>query len=883
MPEQLKTATNPETGESAVLVDGEWKMYTRTASDESGRMAYLVDNKWIEDPKPKQTYPQKVAGAVTEFAREVVNPVLAPYATVGGAGFLAGGPLGSAVGVTGLMASDLTASLMGMKTPSQAIRELYGDEIVGEPTSKFTRGLRTVGEFVAPGAAGPRVAQTFATGVRPAADLRSRLAQQIEFGRDRNVLDDWAANMLGRSVQAPIGPGTTQNVLAEVAANPNIQTLSAISGGAATAGTAEILNGDPYAQLLAGFVGGMFPSGVAAGTKAVGRPLYSLTEPLSSEGLKRVQARAILSSFNNDPMRVQAAIDMLESGMTPEQVATRTNNSQFAALLATTRYAKPNVSDMYRARDAAINARLENELADINRQLANEAGRIEGMRTAVPRGIPGTDQPGVGRRITTAREQEIEKVRREVVRPAYEAAFNAAPDAFSIEPLVLAARQIEADPLTRLNPGLAQKTSEILQQYKFTTPPDTRGAMGSLGGTQAPPKPIPPQVTLEGADNIIKAINMDVGKLIGKTDSESVKTLQNLYTLRNALNQSIKDGVPPQARELYGEALNLYQTRIAEPFKEGWVANLEREGATGVQLIAPAKVVETIIKAGDPDNARRFVLALGDNKKAMLAAKNGIVDLYKRTVVDGARVSPEKHEKFMRDYAASLGILDNAGMGIRSELNKFGKVATGVEARQARLDDLTRFVAEKTAGLTATPQQSAQRVTAMALDEPEIRKAVNEISATLNDQRAFRRLVDDASRSAGIGAGKIVPTDRELPPFLDSNVMLANWLVARLKGKLDTQQAADLAVELLNSNTAARALGNALEDRVKTFFGMEYGKRRKAYERGAIGEGLFSPYKFPAAMGLAPQVPAAISREERNKLAPSNRNQLSTLQLMGVQ
>jgi hypothetical protein len=869
MPEKLITATNPDTGESAVLVDGEWKPYTSTASDESGRMAYLVGNKWIEDSKPKQTYPQKVVEGVVDFAREVVNPVLAPYATVGGAGFLAGGPLGSAVATTGLMAGDVASSLMGIKTPSQAIRELYPEDVISEPTGKFTRGLRTIGEFVAPGAAGPRVAQTFATGVRPAADLRSRLAQQIEFGRDKNVLDDWAANLLGRSAQAPVDPGATRNVLAAMATDPGIQTLAALSGGAATAG-AEAIGANPYAQFLAGFAGSMFPSLTVAGTKAAGRPLYSLTEPLTDQGLKRVQARAILSSFNNDPMRVQAAIDMLESGMTPEQVATRTNNSQFAALLATTRYAKPNVSDMYRARDAAINARLENELADINRQLANEAGRIEGMRTAVPRGIPGADQPAMGRRITSAREQEIEKVRRDVVRPAYEAAFNAAPDAFSIEPLVLAARQIEADPLTRLNPGLAQKTSEILQQYKFTMPPDTRGAMGSLGGAQPPPKPIPPQVTLEGADNIIKAINMDVGKLIGKTDSESVKTLQNLYTLRNALNQSIKDGVPPQARELYGEALNLYQTRIAEPFKEGWVANLEREGATGVQLVAPAKVVETIIKSGDPDNARRFVLALGDNKKAMLAAKNGIVGLYKRTVVDGARVSPEKHEKFMREYASALGILDNAGMGIRSELNKFGKVATSVEARQARFEDLTRFVTERTAGLTATPQQSAQRVTAMVLDEPAIRQAVNEISATLNDQRAFRKLVDDAARSAGIGSGKIVPVDRELPPFLDSNVMLANWLVARLKGKLDTKQAADLAVELLNSNTAARALGNALEERISMF-----GTRRKAYERGAIGEALFSPYKFPVALGVTPQVPAAISRDERNKLSPQNRNALA--------
>lgn len=879
MPEKLVTATNPETGESAVFVDGEWKPYTSTASDDSGRMAYLVGNKWVEDPKPEPTYVEKVTEPFTRFAREVVNPVLAPYATAGGAGFLAGGPYGAAAATTGLMVGDVVSSLAGMKTPSQAIRELYGEEIAGEPTTGATRALRTVGEFAAPGGAAPRVAQTLAEGVRPAADLTSELAQRIELREPTNALTRYAQTLAGRgpSQQPLVEPGATRNVLSAMAADPNAQLLASLAGGAATAGV-ENIGGSETAQMLAGLGGSMVPSLAAAGTKAALRPVYSLTEPLSSQGLKRVQARAILTSFNDDPMRVQAAIDMLESGMTPEQVAIRTNNSQFAALLATTRYAKPNVSDMYRARDAAINTRLENELADINRQLANEAGRLEGQRTAIPGGIPGADQPALGRRITTAREQEINKVRREVVRPAYEAAFNAAPEAFSIEPLVLAARQIEADPLTRLNPGLAQKTSEILQQYKFKMPEDTRSVMGSLGGEAPPMKPIPPQVTLEGADNIVKAINMDVAKLLGKTDAESAKTLQNLYTLRNALNESIQSGVPPKARELYKEALNLYQTRIAEPFKEGWVANLEREGATGVQLIAPAKVVETIIKAADPDNTRRFVLALGDNKKAMQATKNGIVDLYKRTVVDGARVSPEKHEKFMRDHAAALGILDNAGMGIRAELNKFGKIATSVEAKQARLNDLTQYVTEKTAGLTATPEQSAQRVTAMALDEPAIRQAVNEISATLNDQRAFRKLVDDAARSIGLGSGKIVPTDRELPPFLDSNVMLANWLVARLKGKLDTKQAAELAVELLNSNTAARALGNALEERISVF-----GTRRKAYQRGAYGEMLFSPYKFPAAMGIPAQVPAMTSREERNRLAPPSQNQLSVIQLMGVE
>jgi hypothetical protein len=871
MPQKLVTATNPETNENIVLVDGEWKPYTQSATDKSGRAAFLVDNKWVAEEAPPPTYGQKVLGSAAKIAREVVNPVLAPYATAGGAGFAAGGPIGSAIALGGLAAGDIATSLVGMKTPSQAIRELYGDEIIGEPTSQGTRALRTVGEFAVPASAGSRVAETFASGVRPTADLTADLARQIEFRQPANAIENYLLTTLGKSQQAPVGPGTTQNVLSVLAKNPSMQTTSAAAGGAAVAGT-EYLGGDPYAQLAAGLVGGMVPSIAAAGTKAVGQRLYSLTEPLSKAGLERVRSRALLESFNNDPMRLQAAIDMLESGMTPEQVAVRTNNSSFASLLATTRYAKPNVSDMYRARDTAINQRMENELVDVNRRLANEAGRLESQAIILPRGVPGADQPRMGRQITVAREQEIEKVRREVVRPAYEAAFNAAPDSFNIEPVIIAARQIESDPLTRLNPGLAEKTSQILSEYKFTMPKDVDAGFGSVGGERPPARPVPPQVTLEGADSIIKAINMDVAKLLGKTDSESVKTLSNLYKLRSAVDESIKAGVPEKANSLYKEALNLYQTRIAAPFREGWVANLEREGATGVQMVAPAKVVSTIINPADPDNARRFVLALGDNKRAMAATKAGILDLYKQKVVKGAKIAPEDHEKFMRDHAAALGILDNAGMGIRAELNKFGKVATSVEGRRSRLEDLTRYVNEKTAGLTATPEQSARNVTAAALDEPGVRQVVDEINRTLNDQRAFVKLVNDASRSSGVGPGKIVAQDRELPPFLDSNVMLANWIIARLKGKLDTKQAADLAVELLNSNTAARALGNALEERVSVF-----GTKRKAYQRGAVGEALFSPYKFPPALAITPQVPAAISREDRNKLRreEQNRNALA--------
>jgi len=50
----LQIATNPKTGESVALVDGEWKPITQSATNAQGTNAYLVDNAWVIDtPAPK--------------------------------------------------------------------------------------------------------------------------------------------------------------------------------------------------------------------------------------------------------------------------------------------------------------------------------------------------------------------------------------------------------------------------------------------------------------------------------------------------------------------------------------------------------------------------------------------------------------------------------------------------------------------------------------------------------------------------------------------------------------------------------------------------------------------------------------------------------------
>lgn len=48
----LQTATNPDTGERAVLVGDQWKPFTQSATNEKGVKAYLIGDKWLTDEGP---------------------------------------------------------------------------------------------------------------------------------------------------------------------------------------------------------------------------------------------------------------------------------------------------------------------------------------------------------------------------------------------------------------------------------------------------------------------------------------------------------------------------------------------------------------------------------------------------------------------------------------------------------------------------------------------------------------------------------------------------------------------------------------------------------------------------------------------------------------
>jgi hypothetical protein len=197
----------------------------------------------------------------------------------------------------------------------------------------------------------------------------------------------------------------------------------------------------------------------------------------------------------------------------------------------------------------------------------------------------------------------------------------------------------------------------------------------------------------------------------------------------------------------------------------------------------------------------------------------------------------------MDRYRAQLGIFDNAGMNVRPQLAEFGKRAMGLEGRRALLDDLASFTKEAEANLAdVTPDVSATRVTGAVAEVPALKAVVDDINAAFRDRRQFNKLVADGQR-AGAGVKGIVQEEvADIPSLLSRPAMLANFILTRVKGELDVRTAAQVAVDLINSNAAAQAFSNALNTR-----------------RDVIGEYFFRPAQITPGRGVPAIAPGVVT------------------------
>jgi len=113
----IQTATNPQTGETVVLVDGKWVPADQTATNDKGQKAYLVNNRWLVDQPAAPTSKERTTG---EAFKDV------------GAGIVSG--VGSVV--------QLPGQLYGLATGDFSKTGALG---LGEDITKFGEEMKSAG------------------------------------------------------------------------------------------------------------------------------------------------------------------------------------------------------------------------------------------------------------------------------------------------------------------------------------------------------------------------------------------------------------------------------------------------------------------------------------------------------------------------------------------------------------------------------------------------------------------------------------------------------------------------------------------------------------------------------------------------------------------
>lgn len=467
----------------------------------------------------------------------------------------------------------------------------------------------------------------------------------------------------------------------------------------------------------------------------VARAVGGAKDIFMPSGLKTA---GLAAALNNDPVLMAQAKTLLDQGRTIEEVAAILNSSGLATFAKTSRNASPATIDMYNARGTAREATQANQLAAasqnvnmlaqqnlpvataspsaprraVKQALAGEAATLQGQKAAmtgqltaeqqaaeaalaaqrqgVEGGIANVSQLQTGEALAAATKAIEDATKTTVTGPAYQAAFNAAPEAtINLSGLAGVAKGQRGELLTQLK-GLAPNSAALLERY------GPREVETMVQGVPIKMTVPPAPVTLEEAHAIRQAINIDRAALKGSNESGANITRARLSELYDSLNTAIKRDVSPEAKALFEDANTLFKERIVDVFRTGQPSNLTRTSTLNQPMLLPGDIVsKTMASEGD---ALQFLKAFKQDPAAMQSLKKGVEDLYRQKVLAGGKAAtPEAHAAFMSTNERQLAALDNAGLGMSTRLNQIGNQVKGLTAAETALTTQGKAIPSKVA------------------------------------------------------------------------------------------------------------------------------------------------------------------------------------------
>ena len=479
----------------------------------------------------------------------------------------------------------------------------------------------------------------------------------------------------------------------------------------------------------------------------------------------------------------------------------------------------PGAADIYASKEAQnIVARQEQEV----RAAAKFDASKQRLQAKIDRGLVNVTPGEVGSTLIDAAKAEQKAVKTNVIKPAYDAAFEAAGDAkIDVSKVVSEAERILDRKLSSFATETAPDTVRKLRGFMPSVPEAEAVTVGKAGfkTAKAPtPPPATPEATLLQLDDVRKAINADLATASASNAPMAATTLRNLKQLHAAIDDAVKSSttLTDEAKTLYKGALDTYRTQYAPRFKEGINANLFKQTNLQETKIKPEDVVSKYFQPKGESEAKDFLRLFDKNPDAMKIARTGIEDLYRREVTDAAgRVTPESHAAFMKKYAEPLKILDGAGMNITQRVAVVAKDA----ARLAKIEELAKASGNK----LAPPLPAGANALAVEKRIGELTKQftpdqlshVNAVRQDLLREGEYQRLVK-AGADAGTDIKSLATkTGKEsglpLPNFLSVPITVFNNVVKRLALRMDDKIALEIARELTNPAIAADQIEAAIK------------------------------------------------------------------------
>lgn len=422
-----------------------------------------------------------------------------------------------------------------------------------------------------------------------------------------------------------------------------------------------------------------------------------------------------------------------------------------------------------------------------------------------------------GAALVAGAEAQRTAVKKSVIEPAYNRAFNAAGGAkIDMSDVIAETETILGRKLSDFDPSTAPETVRKLLSLQPKAPPPKPLGAGVVSGKikqAAPPAPAP-EVTLQQLDDIRKAINVDIAAGRTSTDPGAGMRLRNLGKIHAAIDDAVENApaLTDEAKTLYREALDTYRTQYVPRFKTGVNEQLFRSTGLNEPKIKPEDVVTKYFQPRGVSEARNFVTLFGQDPKAMQVARSGIEDLYLREV---KVPTPEAHAEFLRKYADPIKVLDDAGMNVLQRINVVGTNA----ARLQKINDLAKQTNVKLAPPLppgATSDAIERRLDTLTKGlTPQQLSHVNAVQQDLLRRGEYERLAALGDRAAPniSKAGKEALAEVGLPTasYLNRVLTIFNDVSRRLSLRIDKKTAMEIAREMTNPALAAKSVEQALK------------------------------------------------------------------------